>query len=162
MVMIIGTIAWAFAAFVILHDNAKTRRDLKAYQGQFNGNMKSFWARLFDSEKSAKIEIERVNALVKDLSDLARRTGTEDAKLEQKAFFEISELRDALAQNVDNMADRNAAIETILNRNGKSLTMLTANVQDLMQMELERRAKKKLKKTVIRKTTSTKGSRARA
>ena len=161
MTMIIATLAWAFAAFVILHDNAKTRRDLKAYQGQFNGNMKSFWDRMFAIEKSAALEKVRMDVLDTAQNELVRQTTSQYAKLENKAFFELSELRDAVAQNVDNMADRNAAFETVLNMHAKKITVLLSNTQDLMQAELNRRNKKKTKKTIVRKT-STKGSRARA
>jgi hypothetical protein len=154
MTLIVESVILGFIAFVILHDNAKTRRDLKSYQGQFDGNMKSFWSRLFDSEK-------KVDATVKGLSELAMKAGSEDRKLEQKVFFELTEVREALAQNVDNMADRNAAFETVLNMHAKKITALLSNTQDLMQAELNRRNKKKTKKTIVRKT-STKGSRARA
>jgi hypothetical protein len=153
MTMIIATLAWAFAAFVILHDNARTRRDLRAYQGQFDGNMKSFWSRLFEGEK-------KIAATVKSLSELAIKAGMEDRKLEEKSFFEINELREALAQNVDNMADRNAAVEFALGEQSTRISTLFANTQDLMIAELARQNKKK--KMPVVKTRSNKGSRARA
>lgn len=167
MTMIIATLAWAFAEFVILHDNAKTRRDVKAFREQFDGNMKSFWARMFENESSAKIEIQRVDGLVKDLVALARLTASQDAKLENKAFFELNELREAQAQLVDNMSDRHAHFETTINMQAKRIVSLDGVVKDLVISEFQRNAKKKKSslKTVFKKIGNrklVKGSRARA
>ena len=153
MVMIIGTLAWAFAAFFILHDNAKTRRDLKSYQGQFDGNMKSFWSRLFDGEKLVAAEQERLN-------NLSSKTSMEMDKLEQRAFFELNELREALAQNVDNMADRNAAYEVVLNQ-------LTAKVAALNESMIKTSGavihkNKTSKYAPIKRSKKSTASRARA
>jgi len=168
MTMIIATLAWAFAAFVILHDNAKTRRDLKAFEGQFNGNMKSFWSRMFENETLAKQSAEHIDRTAKLLIQVNDKATSETAKLEQKAFFELQELREVVAHNVDNMSDRFQATNETIGGQSKRIAVIAANVQDLVLAEIQRDSKKKKKvslKTAFKKIGNRKlikGSRARA
>ena len=124
MLMIVGTLAWALGAFLVLHDNAKTRRDIKSFSGQFDGNMKSFWARLSEIEKAMNAFSTK-----KEVSELARKAGLEDGKIESKFFLELGELRETVTNNVD------STISAVLNLKDEVRQQKNV-IQDLVRKDL--------------------------